>query len=365
MFFDEGKFMLQRVLSDGTYRLPRCAAQIVLAGLLFATATAQGFSPQHIQESLPATTASSLEGIPHFGHVFLIIGENTTYDHVTSINAPYLINTIKPQSAWLTEYYAATHWSQANYVALMSGQFNACQQHDYGVLCHQNVENLFHQLDVANLTWKTWLEGGSARCDTGSGGKCQSEVPCPLTGFYTTGNPATNFDNVEGTNGVWSATNPSQECLKNDIPAGNANNPMGTFNRALAAGQVANFNFIIPNGCEDGEGNCAPIHDRYTQFDAFLAREIPLIEKSPAFGRDGVIIIVYDEDERAGGLAKKNGFGEGGHTICAIFSPLATPGEFGETFYHHSLLRTLEDGFGIPEYAGFANDVTPIDGIWK
>jgi hypothetical protein len=38
---------------------------------------------------------------------------------------------------------------------------------------------------------------------------------------------------------------------------------------------------------------------------------VPLIESSPAFGRDGVIIIVYDEDERMGGLAAKNGFGQG------------------------------------------------------
>jgi hypothetical protein len=32
-----------------------------------------------------------------------------------------------------------------------------------------------------------------------------------------------------------------------------------------------------------------------------------------------------DEDERAGGLAQKNGSGEGGHMVCAILSPLAIP----------------------------------------
>lgn len=309
------------------------------------------------------TTARS-EGIPRFGHVFLIIGENTTYDHLTSTNAPFLMGTIRPKAAWLTQYYAATHWSQANYVALVSGQFTSCEQHDYGVLCHQNVENLFHQLDVAGLTWKTWLEGGSARCDTGSGGTCSSEMPCPLTGFYTTGNPAIILDNIEGADGVWSATNLSQECLQNDIPAGDTRDPMGIFNAALATGQVANFNLIIPNGCEDGEANCDPIHNRYTQFDTFLAREVPLIEQSPAFGSDDVIIVVYDEDERAGGLASKNGFGEGGHVVCAVLSPLATAGEFDGLFYHYSLLRTLEDGFELPGYVGYANDVTPINGIW-
>jgi len=129
-------------------------------------------------------------------------------------------------------------------------------------------------------------------------------------------------------------------------------------------GQVANFNLIIPNGCDDGEANCGPIHNCYTQFDNFLASEVPLIEQSPAFGPDDVIIFVYDEDERAGGLTQKNGFGEGGHVVCAILSGLAVPGNAGEVAYHYSPLRTIEDGFGLPDYVGYANDVTPINGIW-
>src|SRR5262249_18443064 len=117
---------------------------------------------------LTTSVFAQREGVPRFNHVFLIIGENTTYDHLNSTNAPYLMNTIRPNAAWLAQYYATTHWSQANYVALISGQFTKCEQQDYGILCHQNVENLFHQLDVAGLTWKTWLEGGTAKCDTGS-----------------------------------------------------------------------------------------------------------------------------------------------------------------------------------------------------
>jgi hypothetical protein len=315
--------------------------------------------------STPAVAQNSgQEGVPRFNHVFLIIGENTTYDHLNSTNAPYLMNTIRPQAAWLTQYHGTTHWSQANYVALISGQFTKCEQQDGGLSCHQNVDNLFHQLDVARLTWKTWLEAGTAKCDTGSGGSCTSDTACPLIGFYTTGNPAINFDDIEGPNGVFSSTTPSQECLQNDVPAGDEKDPMGFFNQALATGHVANFNFVIPNGCEDGEAVCQPIGNRYTQFDDFLAREIPLIEQSPAFGPNDVIIVTYDEDERAGGLAKKNGFGEGGHVVCAILSPLAIPGDSAGVFYHYSLLRTLEDGFGLSGYVGYANDVIPINTIW-
>jgi len=314
----------------------------------------------------PASTANAtagLEGVPSFGHVFLIIGENTTYSHLKTSNAPYLLGTIQPQSAWLTNYYGATHWSEANYVAMVSGQFTNCQQHDLGVECHQDVDNLYHQLDQAGVGWKVWLEAGTARCDFG-GHHCTSDTSCPLDGFYTTGNPPILFDDIEGPGGVWSPTTPSEECLANDVPAGTNDDPMGTFDAALASGDVPAFNMIIPNGCDDGLGNCKPVNNRYTQFDDFLAQQVPQIEASPAFGSDGVIIVTYDEDERAGGVAKKHGFGSGGHVVCAILGPQVVPGSYDTQWYHYSLLRTLEDGFGIPAYLGDAANVTPIDTIW-
>ena len=331
----------------------------LVAGLGIPAAATAGSAP------VSAAPAALAEGVPAFGHVFLIIGENTTYSHLTATNAPYLMGTIRPQAAWLTSYYAATHWSQANYVALVTGQFTRCEQKDGGTSCHQNIGNLFRQLDLAGLSWKVWLEAGTAKCDTGSGGKCTSNTACPLSGFYTTGNPPILFDNIEGPGGAWSPTTPSAECLNNDIPAGTAKAPMSTFNADLATGQVARFNMMIPNGCDDGEANCKPINHRYTQFDNFLAAEVPKIEASAAFGEDGVIIVTYDEDERAGGIASKNGFGSGGHVVCAIISPLAAAGSYGQTYYHYSLLRTIEDGFGLRPYLGNANAVTPIASIWR
>jgi phosphatidylinositol-3-phosphatase len=312
-----------------------------------------------------AAGARTTENVPSFGHVFLIIGENTTYSHLTSTNAPYLMNTLRQRAAWLTNYYAATHWSQANYVALVTGQFTRCEQQDGGIACHQNIDNLYHQFDQAGLSWKVWLEAGTAKCDTGSGGSCTSDTPCPLTGFYTTGNPPILFDNIEGPGGVWSATNPSQECLANDVPAGTEDDGMVYFNEALAAGDVARFNMVIPNGCDDGEANCKPVNNRYSQFDNFLAREVPQIESSPAFDSNSVIIITYDEDERAGGLAAKNGLGSGGHVVCAIISPMAVPGSYDQKYYHYSVLRTVEDGFRLKSYLGDANAVTPVNDIWR
>jgi phosphatidylinositol-3-phosphatase len=321
--------------------------------LLLALAAAAG---------TPAAAGRSGEGIPRFGHVFLIIGENTTYSHLKPSNAPYLLTRLRPRSAWLANYLAATHWSQANYVALTSGQFTRCEQQDYGVSCHQDVNNIFHQVDLGGQTWRTWLEGGTAKCDTGSGGSCEPQGNCPLTGFYTTGNPAILYDDIEGANGVWSATNRSQECLQNDLSAGD---PLDIFHHALRTGDVGNYNLILPNGCEDGEANCKPVNNRYTQFDNFLAREVPRIMASPAYGRDGVIVITYDEDERAGGLAKKHGLGSGGHVACAIISPLVAAGNYTATTYSYGLLRTIEDGLRLGGHVGHAADVPAFTGIWR
>ena len=76
-------------------------------------------------------------------HVYLIIGENTELGQVNKSDAPYLTGTLKLQSAWLTNYFALTHFSEANYVGMMSGQFTRCEQQDYGVSCHQDVAKSF------------------------------------------------------------------------------------------------------------------------------------------------------------------------------------------------------------------------------
>lgn len=38
-----------------------------------------------------------------------------------------------------------------------------------------------------------------------------------------------------------------------------------------------------------------------------------------------------------------------------MLSPLVAPGEYDGAYYHYSVLRAIEDGFGIDEYVGDAN----------
>src|SRR5437660_10170179 len=95
-----------------------------------------------------AQATSGNEDVPAFGNVFVIIGENTDYSQVTKNNSPYLIGTVKPHSAWLTNYRATTHYSEPNYVAMTSGQFTARAQADGSIAsCHQHYPDLVHQRD--------------------------------------------------------------------------------------------------------------------------------------------------------------------------------------------------------------------------
>jgi hypothetical protein len=313
--------------------------------------------------SAPARADAGLEGVPAFGHVFVIIGENTELTQINKSDAPFLLSTVKPGAAWLTDYFAVTHFSEANYAAMTSGQFTRCEQFDGAIAsCHQDVENLFHQLDGAGISWQSWLESMPAPCYVVSAGSAKT-----LNHYGAKHNPAVFYDNVEGLNGVWSAdpSGQSAECKSNDIPTGGTGpNDMSAFNQAVSAGNVGRFNFIVPNECEDGHDNCRPQGNGVVQFDAFLAKEVPIIENSPAFGADGVLMIAFDEGTSNQGPASSKQFSGGGNIAFAVVSPLAEPGVYASVYDHYSLLRTLEDGFGIAGHPANAATASPINTIW-
>src|SRR5213080_3239754 len=74
----------------------------------------------------PAATASAV--VPRFGHVFLIVGENTSYSQVTAKHAPYETRALRPNGAWLASYRTFTKSSSlGQYIAMVSGQFTRCE----------------------------------------------------------------------------------------------------------------------------------------------------------------------------------------------------------------------------------------------
>jgi hypothetical protein len=88
-------------------RLTIAAVAITALAVLAPSGAAAAPAP-----SAAAGTVS--EGVPQFGHVFVIIGENTQLTQVTKKHMPYLVGTIKPNAAWLTGYRATGHFSTGN-----------------------------------------------------------------------------------------------------------------------------------------------------------------------------------------------------------------------------------------------------------
>jgi hypothetical protein len=314
---------------------------LVLAASLLAT----------VSTVAPATAGGGREGVPAFSNVFLIIGENTAYSQLNAGNAPYQETMLRPNAAWLTNYFATSHYSTSNYVAMTSGQYNHCEQLDVKPIdCHQKVKNLFHQLTVAGISWAEWHESMPSPCYLLNAGSDKTG-----NAYRPKHSPALYYVNVVG-----DYANPSTECTSNVIPAGTTSpNDMSTFNAALRDHTAPAFNYIVPNECEDGHDNCKPQGSPITQFDDFLSREVPLIQ---ATYPDALVIVTYDESQ-GGGIPYGSKFG-GGNVLTALTGPQVAPGTYSDLRNHYGLLRTLEDGYGL-SYVNNAATADPITGVWS
>ncbi|TMM24474.1 MAG: hypothetical protein E6F95_04210 [Actinobacteria bacterium] len=174
-------------------------------------------------------------------------------------------------------------------------------------------------------------------------------------------NPAAYYADIEG--GDFSGTTGSTFCRDHVISMGDTTfDNTSVFDSALASGDVPRFNYIVPNQCEDGHDNCKPEGDPIRQFDDFLAREIPNIMNGQAWGSGDVIIVVYDEGQGGGPNQAKNF--AGGHTVLAAIGDPVANGFYGNFANHYSLLRTLEDAFGITTHLGGAATANTLGNIW-
>jgi phosphatidylinositol-3-phosphatase len=146
------------------------------------------------------------------------------------------------------------------------------------------------------------------------------------------------------------------DCASNDLPL-----------TALAAdlaspAKTPNYAFIAPNLCHDGsEAPCADGSPGGLQAaDAFLAEWVPKILASPAYQRDGLLVITFsdgpatDTSGCCGATAAPGGAppAGGGRVGALLLSRFVAPGgESTSPYNHYSLLRTVEDIFGVPHLA--------------
>jgi phosphatidylinositol-3-phosphatase len=297
--------------------------------------------------------------VPAFSHVFVLVGENTSLSQLTMKNAPYQLGTIKPNSAWLTDYWGISHYSTSNYIAMTSGDYLRCHQLDEKpATCNQDVPNIFGQLTDAPtpISWKAWNESMAQPCLLVNSGENRFG-----NAYRVKHNPAAYYQDIVGAD--FSGTQGNAFCRQHDVTMGTTDpNDKSIFEADLASGDVPRFNYVVPNMCEDGHDNCKPQGNTVKQFDDFLAREVPLIMDSPAWDANSVIFVVYDEGQD-GGPGKAVKF-DGGHVPFAVIGDAVHNAQYAGFTNHYDLLRTIEDGFGLG-YVGHAATATSITQIWN
>jgi phospholipase C len=279
---------------------------------------------------VPAAGGSSarppIAALPEFKHIFVIVMENREYDQVIgSARAPYL-NALAPHYGLASNYYGIRHPSLPNYLALTGGS-------TFGITsdctdCTVAQPNLVDQLEAAGRSWKAYIESMPGPCFIG-------DAP-PL--YRQKHNPFIYYDNVR---------NNPQRC-KQIVP-------FTQFVSDATAGALPDYVWISPNMCNDG-------HDCPTSVgDAWLQTWVPTILNSKAWKDNGVLFITFDEGEGKKGYTEGCcREGNGGHVATLVISPLSRPGYQSPIGYdHYSLLRTIEDAWGLPELNGASCDCAP------
>ena len=242
--------------------------------------------------------------VPAFKHVWLLVMENKSYSQIVGASkAPYL-NALIAESGLAKAYQAVTHPSQPNYLALFSGSVQGVKDdHPHDI----SAPSIADQLETAGLTWRVYAENVPSGCSLKT--KASGGPDGPGT-YARKHEPAISFTAISGDAGRCANIQPFSE-----------------FDPA-----AANFAFIAPNLCHD-------MHDCSIEIgDAFLKDFVPRITGSAAWQDGGVLFITWDE-----------GFRSARNLVPTIVvSALVSPGFTSATPHdHYSLLRTVQDGFGV------------------
>jgi hypothetical protein len=258
-------------------------------------------------------------------------------DIFKSSSAPYINQTLLPQSSYATQYFnpPGNHPSEPNYLWLEAGtSFGIKNDEDPSQNHQSSTDHLVTYLDKAGITWKAYQEGITGK-------------QCPLNGsglYEPKHNPMVYFSDV--TNNDPSST----YCIAHE-------RPFTELQTDLTSNAVAQYNFITPNLCNDmhNSSGCAT-SDAVKNGDTWLSHNIPLIMASKAYQQGGVIFIVWDESE------------DGDHPIgMIVLSPLAKGGGYSNSIHytHSSTLRTIEEIFNITPMLGDAANATDLSDLFR
>jgi hypothetical protein len=273
-------------------------------------------SPFTTSTALP-DCGSSVTTAP-FGHVFIVVEENSNYSSVIGNSSMPYLNSLANEYGLATQYYADTHPSISNYLMLTTGQIITKDDSQTPLTLPVSADNVVRELIASGKTWKQYAES------IPSVGYLGNDSICCGGQYYTRHVPLPYMTDAQ--------------------VAGQLTNivPFTQFATDLANNALPNYGFITPNGCNDAHDCGLNVADNWLK-----ANIDPLI-KSPLFQSDGLLIIVFDES------ASDNSNG-GGQVAAVIVSPFGKGGYKSTTIYQHeSVLRLMLEGLGVKVLPGAA-----------
>jgi hypothetical protein len=333
---------------------------------------AESFAPEAEAPSEPAPEPEEGAPLPEtplpeagqIKHVFLVSLASPGYEAAFGSEPamPYLAGTLRPKGVLLSGYSLLADSALANSIASISGQPpNAktkgdCATYDdipataavnkQGVVagsgCVYPVTTLTFadQLGSGRFTWHAYMEGMTD--ETGKPDNCVHPEPgaaevATSGGYSSRLNPFAYFHSLLDLG----------DCATNDVPGSELAKDL----KKKAA--TPNFSYIAPSLCNAGvPGECpegAP--DGAAAADAYLSTLVPQILASPAYKADGLLIVTFATPglPAAVGSAEATPLKVGLLLISKFASPNATD---ATPYDPYSLLRSLEDLFGLSHLAG-------------
>jgi hypothetical protein len=335
-----------------------------------------GDAPAKAERVASSTTMSTTMSTTaaRVGHVFVINLENKGFTRTwgRASTAPYLARTLRAKGVLLTSYYGTAHNSQGNYVAQVSGQgptvemqrdckvfanLNAVrvaaydQRVGHGCVFDARTPTLMKQLDAKRLSWRGYMQDIDYSCQHPRIGAADRSLHARVGHQYANRhNPFVYFHSV--------IDRPSY-CRSHVVD----HSRLTTDLRSVSTTRT--LTYITPDLCSDAHDSpCADgRRGGLPAFDAFLRTWAPRILASPAFRKDGVLVITADESDSAStdaraccgegatpNVARPGVTGPGGGRIgTLVISRWTRPGSTSTTPYnHYSLLGSIERWFGLP-----------------
>jgi phosphatidylinositol-3-phosphatase len=275
--------------------------------------------------SQPPSVAAAAPALrfPHPNRVAVVVLENRSYEQVIgSRSAPYL-NGLARRFALATHFYAITHPSLPNYIALTGGSVYGIKQDCAS--CDAPGTNVVGQLDRAGISWKAYFEGLD-----------DNSSPGPTTQDYNPHyNPFVYYESVRGTQRD-RARVVGFDALRSD----------------LKGARLPRFSWIAPGVLHDGHNGTLLEADRYA------SQLVPKLLR--ALGPDGILYLTWDEgapDDWRGVSGQRGG---GRIALIAAGGGARRHARMAIPANDYALLRMIEANFGLRTLGQAGAQSTPL-----